>query len=101
MSVGAIPKVGFKPFLCSLFLLFVIHLAFTESPPLPYPDKVAKPDQLADLATEENVFEVSEVSILGAVQKPGIYDYVNGMRISDQLFLASGVSPNTYLREAE
>ena len=113
MSVGAITEVGFKPFLCSLFLLFVIHLAFTESPPLLYPDKVARPDQLpvagvpdkvarpdqlADLAAKENVFEVS---ISGAVPKPGIYDYVNGMRISDLLFLARGVSPNAYLREAE
>ena len=107
MSVGAITEMGFKLFLCSLFLLFIIHLAFTKSPPLPdperqqiadVPDQVARRGQLVDLANEGNVFGVS---ISGAVQKPGIYEYVNGMRISDLLFLARGVSPNAYLREAE
>ncbi|HCK14364.1 TPA: hypothetical protein DHW51_09605, partial [Candidatus Poribacteria bacterium] len=76
MSVGAITEMGFKFFLCSLFLLFIIHLAFTESLLLPDPkrqqitgvsDQRARPGQLVDLANEENVVGVS---ISGAVQKP-------------------------------
>ena len=35
-----------------------------------------------------------EVSISGAIQKPGVYERVKEMRVSDLLFRAGGVSPN-------
>ena len=115
MSIDAIAEVGGRFALCSLFLLFIIHPIFAERVPLsPYPDgnlldsqptdlnlgvtgldQVTNPNQLAD---KQGVFEVS---VLGAVQKPGVYTYVNGMRISDLLFWARGVSPNADSHRAE
>ncbi|MDP6995375.1 MAG: SLBB domain-containing protein [Candidatus Poribacteria bacterium] len=38
-----------------------------------------------------------DVTISGAVQRPGIYERVDEMRVSDLLFRAGGVLPNAYL----
>ncbi|MBB16299.1 hypothetical protein CMK22_13585 [Candidatus Poribacteria bacterium] len=118
MSIDAIVEVGCRFGLCSLFLFLMIHPVFAEQVPLsPYSDRnllnsqptdlnlgvtdsdqVTNPKQLVDLTNKQGV---SEVSVLGAVQKPGVYTYVNGMRISDLLFWARGVSPNADSHRAE
>ena len=41
-----------------------------------------------------------EVSVSGAVQQPGVYERVEGMRVSDLLFRAGGVKADAYLSRA-
>ena len=41
-----------------------------------------------------------EVSVSGAVQQPGVYERVVGMRVSDLLFRAGGVNADAYLSRA-
>ena len=42
-----------------------------------------------------------EVTVAGAVQNPGVFERVDGMRVSDLLRRAGGVLPNAYLARAD
>ena len=115
MRTFPITEVVFKLSIFSLFLLFIIHFAFSQSSLLPNPNKELlelSPTDLNQFRQErqqqvsKQVVELAEeesedtVSILGAIQQPGVYKHVKGMRVSDLLFLARGVNPNAYLGQA-
>lgn len=42
-----------------------------------------------------------QVQVRGAVRRPGIYEYAQGLTIKDLIFAAGGISPNAYLKRAE
>ena len=59
-------------------------------------------DKLTVYAFQEAVWEAErKVTILGAVQNPGVFERVDGMRVSQLLHRAGGLLPNTYLDRAE
>ena len=115
MRTCAITEMVFELAICGLFWLCAVHFVFSEEslfsideetklldPGLTDLNQFPEEDQRQvaaqlDLADEEGG---DQVSILGAVQKPGTYKYVNGMRVSDLLFLAGGVSSSAYLDRA-
>jgi len=59
-------------------------------------------DKLTIYTYEEAVWEPKlEVTVAGAVQSPGIFERVDGMRVSDLLRRAGGVLPNAYLARSD
>lgn len=57
-------------------------------------------DRLLIFTVEDVQWRAPVVRISGAVQRPGVYERSEGMRISDLLFLAGGVLPGVYARRA-
>jgi len=59
-------------------------------------------DRLIIYTYEEAVWEPKlEVTVAGAVLSPGVFERVDGMRVSDLLRRAGGVLPNAYLTRAD
>lgn len=56
-------------------------------------EKLADRDELRVYAHEEVVWQDRSVRIEGAVQRPGVYQRADGMRVSDLLFTCGGALP--------
>lgn len=60
-------------------------------------DVALEPFDLIYLYSIKNFVHERYVYIAGAVKKPGIYDYLENIRVSDVIYRAGGITPEAYL----
>lgn len=60
-------------------------------------DVVLEPFDLIYLYSVRSFIHEKYIYIAGAVKKPGIYDYLENIRVSDAVYRAGGLTPEAYL----
>lgn len=66
----------------------------------PGADLAIQPRDIVQIFWRREVEPVHHVEVYGAVARPGVYDWVAKMRLSQLLLLAGGVLPGAYVQEA-
>lgn len=67
----------------------------------PGADLALQPGDIVQVYWRREVEPAHQVEVYGAVARPGVYDWVAKMRVSQLILLAGGVLPGAYVEEAK